>query len=174
MAWTERENWLRNVTFQGHQWIPQYTYISAAYWQEARDDLERICLRHPTLFPDLREGQIDYDAGVRAEADRHRVDAWGCEWVYDIDGLDGLVIGHPLADWAALETWRPPAAPTFTPAMAAELSAERARGRVTSYSTEHGFLFMRLFYLRGFDEFMLAGVQIGCFALLADLVSKKR
>ena len=154
MPWSERENYLRNATFQGHQWIPQHVYISGAYWLEAREDLEGICLRHPTLFPDLREGQVDYDAGVRSEAERHVVDAWGCEWVYDIDGLAGLVVGHPLADWEAMEQWQPPELPAFAEELARDLGEARANGRIASCSSEHGFLFMRLFYLRGFDAFM--------------------
>jgi len=154
VAWTERENILRNASYQGHQWIPQYVYVSPAYWQVAREGMERICLRHPALFPGAREGEVDYDAGVRPAEDRRVTDAWGCGWIYDIDGLDGLVIEHPLADWSALDTWRPPPVPEFTEDDARALRQARAEGRMAVCGSEHGYLFMRLFYLRGFDAFM--------------------
>ena len=57
MPLSERENFMRNTSFQGHEWIPQYFYISEAYWQEAREDLEDICLEHPVLFPGFETGQ---------------------------------------------------------------------------------------------------------------------
>ena len=84
----------------------------------------------------------------------HKVDAWGCEWVYPIPGLDGQVVGHPLADWAALENWQPPE-PVADPERIKALAENRAQGKLATLGLEHGFLFMRLFYLRGFDAMAL-------------------
>lgn len=155
MSLTNRENFLRNASLEGHEWIPQHVNLSQAYWHEAREDLEDICLRHPVLFPDFEKGKTDFDSGIRSEDQRREVDAWGCEWEYRLDGLLGLVTGHPLADWANLETWKPPEPPVFDAQKRRELAEKRARDEIISCDSEHGFLFMRLYYLRGFDNFMM-------------------
>jgi len=48
----------------------------------------------------------------RAEAgwffDHPGVDDWGCRWERtEVDNM-GQVTGHPLAEWSALHTYRPP------------------------------------------------------------------
>lgn len=155
MPLTERENFMRNASLQGHEWIPQYVAINGAYWHKMRGELEALCLRHRALFPGFEKGQVDFDAWVRAPEERRTVDGWGCTWAWEFDGFCGQVIGHPLADWEAMESWRPPSPPEFGEKERRELQDARARGQVASYSTEHGFFFMRLYYLRGFNNFML-------------------
>jgi uroporphyrinogen decarboxylase len=153
MSPTNRENYIRNASLQGHAWIPQTVSFSSAYWHEQREALEEIVLRHPMLFPDARRGEIDYDHGIR-DHQYHKVDAWDCEWIYPIPGLDGQVIGHPLADWDNLQTWQAPE-PAVSDERLAALAETRAKGELATLSLEHGFLFMRSFYLRGFDNMML-------------------
>lgn len=155
MPLTNRENFLCNASLEGHEWIPQHVSLSKAYWQEAREDLEDICLRHPVLLPGFEKGKTNFDSGIRSEDQRRKVDTWGCEWEYELDGLDGLVIGHPLADWANFETWNPPEPLVFDEQEREELAEKRTRGEITSCGSEHGFIFMRLYYLRGFDNFMM-------------------
>ena len=59
--------------------------------------------------------------------------------------LDGQVIEHPLDSWDKFRTWQPPSV------------AERVRGIAGGQDgdLEHGFLFLRLTYLRGFENFMI-------------------
>ena len=154
MSLTVRDNYMRNASLLGHAWIPQNVVISQAYWHEAREDLEAIILRHPVLFPDFKPGQTNFDRGMGADHQYRKVDAWGCEWIYPIPGLDGQVVGHPLADWEALGSWSPPQ-PKVEAERLQALADNRAQGKLASFGSEHGFLFMRLFYLRGFDNFVL-------------------
>jgi len=154
MALSERENFMRNASLEGHEWIPQHVSISGAYWHEMREDIEELCLRHPVLFPDLEKGKTDFDAWTHEPHERRKVDEWGCEWRWTVDGFCGEVLGHPLADWADFDTWTPPEPPPFGEQQRRELEEKRAGGQVASCATEHGFLFLRLGYLRGFDNFM--------------------
>ncbi len=84
-------------------------------------------------------------------------DAWGCLWHFPGDYLDGQVVQHPLADWAALGDYRLPDPADFTDwrQAAADAKQARAAGDVVRGRTEHGFLFLRLQYLRGFENFMI-------------------
>ncbi len=82
-------------------------------------DLDRLMRDHPRIFPEYDPATFDfYDEMplVYRQGERYR-DTWGCVWYNIQEGLEGQVVGHPLADWKALETWRPPEPP----------DAERAR-----------------------------------------------
>jgi len=146
---------MNNASLNGHDWIPQHVVFSQAYWYEAGEALEDICLRHPVLFPGFERGKGRFDRRNRREEPYRRVDAWGCEWEYELDGLDGIVVGHPLADWSNMESWIPPEPPVYDrEELRKKLDECRARGQIVSCGTEHGFFFMRLYYLRGFSNFM--------------------
>ena len=154
MSLTVRENFMRNASLQGHEWLPQYVAINGAYWRETREELEDICLRHPILCPGFEKGNTDFGACVLPPEQRVSTDAWGCEWEWEFDGFCGQVLGHPLADWESFQRWQPPEPPAFGDEQRRALEEKRSRGELTSFGTEHGFLFLRLGYLRGFDNFM--------------------
>jgi uroporphyrinogen decarboxylase len=152
---TTRDNFLRNASREGHEWIPQYVHVSSAYWHEMREPLEDLVLEHPVLFPHFRKGSVDFDAGARGEGVHRKTDAWGCEWEYELDGLEGIVVSHPLADWDAFDAWSPPELHPLSDDEKQRLHERRERGEVVQFGTGHGFFFMRLYYLRGFDNFMM-------------------
>ncbi len=155
MTWSARENFRRNASLRGHQWIPSVVVISGATWAEQREELEDVCLRHPLLFPGFRKGQVDFDAFRRRPDQKRVVDEWGCTWEAELDGLMGVVLESPLADWAAFPAWRPPAPPALPAEQKQRMAEARARGDAVAAGVEHGFFFMRLHYLRGYDNFMM-------------------
>ncbi len=165
MPLSERENYIRNATFRRPEWMPVHVAISDATWDALRGELEQVLLRHPTLFPDFRPGARDYEHYQFAPAHRAGedfTDAWGCTWRSSVNGLEGVVIHHPLADWAALESFAPPdpsvqwdRQPASWAAAQERAAQARQAGRVVAGSLPHGFLFLRLTYLRGFENFML-------------------
>ena len=76
-------------------------------------------------------------------------DEWGCLWAYPGNGLDGQVVEHPLVSWDKLPAWRPPSASDRLGAMCKD-------GEIPSVvKLQHGFLFLRLTYLRGFENAMV-------------------
>ncbi len=164
MALSHRENYLRNARFEGPEWMPAVVAISGASWNQCREELEEVCARHPILFPGFEKGKRSYretDEGLIYTPGAHFTDNWGCVWEMAVDGLEGIVSGHPLADWDALDTWRPP--DPLTQADRAPMdwattleNARKAReaGYLTSGGLPHGYLFMRLYYLRGFENLM--------------------
>ena len=165
MALTNRENWLATARRTRPEWIPTNVVVSHATRNQLRDEVEEVMARHPFLFPDFQPGQIDWDThsfGPGHTADQPFRDAWGCVWESTVDGLEGQVLEHPLATWDALATWQPPDPLTQADRgpmdwEAARRRAEEARscGEVVSGSLAHGFLLMRLWYLRGFENLML-------------------
>ena len=78
-----------------------------------------IEFRNPERLPfcqvDIPE--LPNDVTFCAAMDQHRAgwslfsaedDDWGCKWDRRDDVSIGQVVGHPLQDWAAFDTYRPP------------------------------------------------------------------
>lgn len=164
MPLSERENYLRNARFQGPEWTPMWVSISDGSWDQYRHEMEEVVRRHPSFFPNFREGWRDFDSYEFAPAHRagqDYTDAWGCVWRSSIDGIEGVVINAPLADWAALDTYRMPdplvqwdRGPADWERAERQVREAKANGKVASGGLPHGFIFMRLYYLRGFENFM--------------------
>lgn len=160
-----RENYLRAARFQYPEYIPVSIYLSQPMWNIYRKDLEKIVLKHPISFPGYREGSVDFDTLPYIDMDHpdytEVVDIWGCTWVYPIKGLDGAVIKHPLEDIDDLDTFVPPVPdiPNYTEEEWAEerkrVAEAKKRGELVGAGTEHGFLFLRHTYLRGFENAMI-------------------
>jgi hypothetical protein len=157
-------NYLKAITFDDPEWIPHVISISPSAWMKYREQLEDLVLRHPRVFPDYRKGEKDFDEidNPLYEPGRH-VDAWGSVWNNVRPGNDSMVEVEPLADWAAFDSWTPPDPlrdDTFGPRdwekVARELQGARAKGDLaTGGGLQHGCMYMRLFYLRGFENLML-------------------
>lgn len=157
---TERENWLRAVEFRGPEWIPCNVSLAPLTWHTHREKLEALVRRHPRVFPDLRPGSVSYDDfGPVYRQGEYFKDNWGCVWYNAIGGLEGQVVEHPLADWNALKTYRPPdprtqaeRGPRDWNSIDDDLADRRRRGRLCWGDGER--LFDRLYFLRGFDNLM--------------------
>lgn len=110
-------------------------------------------------------GQRDYDNwdfGPAHRADEVFTDAWGCQWRSAIDGIEGVVINHPLSDWEALGDYEPPnpmvegdRGPVDWAEIHQSIREAKRKGELTTGGLVHGHLFMRLAYLRGFENLML-------------------
>ncbi|NOZ21885.1 MAG: hypothetical protein GXP25_12455 [Planctomycetes bacterium] len=162
MALTHRENFLRNARFQGPEYMPCGISICGATWKQLREDLEDVLVRHPIMFPGFKKGQRDFDAAGGRSAAGEYTDVWGCRWENEIEGIVGVVVGHPLDSWDALDTYPPPdpntcdhMSPCNWDEKITNLKKRKERGGLTTGGMGHGFLFMRLTYLRGFENFMM-------------------
>jgi hypothetical protein len=169
MPLSHRENYLRTASFSRGtpppEHIPISAVISGASWDQLRGDLEDVLVRHPLFFPGFRKGQHDYSKrafGPANRANEHFTDAWGCVWYGAIDGIEGQVVRHPLDDWSQLDAYQVPdplvaadRGPADWEAARRRIAEAKARGDLTSGGLAHGFLFMRLSYLRGFENLML-------------------
>ena len=131
---TQEENYYRAVEFRFPEWIPIQVSLLPATWQTYREALEEIVLRHPLIFGQHQPGSKDFDELEGTYQKGKHTDEWGCVWENIAPGLDGQVVGHPLVDRAAVRSFEPPPVGTGLP---------------------HGFMFQRLYYLRGFENLMV-------------------
>jgi hypothetical protein len=165
MPLSERENYLRNASMTGPEWMPCSVSISGASWDLWRGAMEDVVARHPTLFPGFERGKRNFDEwdfGPAHRAGERFTDAWGCVWRSEVNGLEGQVEGHPLDDWSRLDSYRAPdplaiadRGPVDWAQLRRRVEDARERSELTVGGTPHGFLFMRLWYLRGFENLLL-------------------
>ena len=158
------ENMLRTIYFDHPRWTPVtvgFLPASMTKYGEALDDVRRA---HPRLFPRFTPGtaneQVVYqDFYVQGR----QTDCWGCVWDNIQGGLVGQVVEHPLADWDAFETWRRPDPmtenllhPRDWDALARQIAEKKRLGHFSpDHALAHGFHYMLLCDLRGFENLML-------------------
>ena len=163
-----KENYLRAAEMREPEWIPCAVSISPPLWHRYRERMEDLVLRHPTIFGEHRKGSRDFDDfGIRRKGNEV-TDEWGCVWGFLVDGLQGQVVKHPLEDWEALDSYEPPdplllnnvpeegAPPSLDSFDKArdEVEDNKRRGKLAVGHCSHGFMFQRLYYLRGFSNLM--------------------
>ena len=157
-------NYLKAITFDHPAWTPCRVGLMPATWIKYRDELEALVLAHPRIFPGYKKGDQDFDQLYNPlyEPGRH-TDCWGTVWNNIERGLDSHPVEFPLQDWAALDTYTPPDPlrdNTFGPRdwELAKQTLDDAKQRgdlAVGGGLMHGFMYMRLFYLRRFENLMI-------------------
>ena len=129
----QNDRW-KSLLFQRPEHLPVSVSILPATWIKHREALEEIVRRHPVLFGS-QNGERDYDAVRDPEyIEGQTVDAWGCVWDNLVQGMAAIVTGHPVP--RREDVWK--------------LSEPEE-----DIGFPHGFMFLRLTDLRGFEEMML-------------------
>jgi len=150
------------------EWIPCRVVLTPPLWAMHRERLEELVLQHPALFREYKRGsRVFDDFGLRRKGNII-TDNWGCVWHYEMNGHAGIVKEHPLEKWENFKSYKPPdpLKPTFRCAGGppsppnfeeAQRNIEKAKkeGRLAVGSCPHGFMFQRLYYLRGFKNLMI-------------------
>jgi uroporphyrinogen decarboxylase len=134
--------------------------------REYPGELDELMRSHPRIFPEYDPATLG-SCGEMPAAHRKGemfTDNWGCVWANAIEGLEGQVVGHPLADWNALAAWRPPDPTKKTERgdrdwekTRATMDERKAKGLLTCGEAER--LFDRLYFLRGFENLMFDFAQ---------------
>lgn len=131
---TREENYYRTVEFRYPEYIICTVSLLPATWSKYRDDLQDLVIRHPIIFGEQKKDpNRNYDNFGGTYVEGEHVDNWGCVWKNIHGGMEALVVKHPLDDWSKFDNYVPP----------------------TSGGLPHGFMYMRLYYLRGFENFMI-------------------
>ena len=156
------EQRLRAIRFDGPAYVPVNFQINkaCAHDPDVRR-LETLIRSHPLLFPDPERRITDLHsepAPWQREGEPYR-DPWGCLWQTTEHGITGCVVEHPLEDWANWPSWTPPNPERFNgwgpfdwDATAASRNTQLERGELRDGALRHGFLFLTLTYLRGFEN----------------------
>lgn len=129
------EDRMKAMTFEHPEFIPIAVYFLPAAWMKHREKLDAIVARHPIACPDQQaSGPRDYDAVSGHYVAGKHVDAWGCVWESVRTGMDAIVKQHPVPTREAVRALKAPPPADSLP---------------------HGFMYLRLGDLRGFEEIMI-------------------
>jgi len=157
---TARENFIRALEFKNPQWIPIHFDLIPAVRIKYGQALKEMLLGHPLIFEAGEVEQMNYaEPGLFHTAGEHYTDDWGCVWYCARDGILGQVVGHPLADWKALDTIKPPdpSEQENWEQIKTTAQQQRAEGKVVYGGTSvvHGGFFDRLQFLRGLENLLI-------------------
>lgn len=157
------DNTLRAIRFDRPEHIPMIFWINPACWHHyPHEVLFELMSEHPLLFPDFTcEHKVVPDLAPWERSGTAYTDDWGCIWETTDDGITGAVTQHPLKDWDAIQSFTPPD-PAQTNGMAAidwsaiknKILNAKADGKHGVGSLEHGHAFLRLSYLRGYENLL--------------------
>jgi len=184
MSLTERENFIRTVTFDSPERTPvEYMSFYYATWAKYGQELEELVLRHPTIYHTYKRGSVDFRLDPPGSREgEYFTDNWGCVWYVAPGGggMMGQVVGHPLADWSALDTYRPPDPLALGdrrardwPKFEAEAAEMRRAGKVVWGQV--GSVFDIFYHLRGFENLMIDfATDAPQLPLLIEMVGEQR
>jgi len=146
-----RERVFRALERTGPDRLPLYhQLIPGAFIRHGRK-LEELLARYPSDFSDAGYyGDTEYGP---ARGLGH-ADAWGAVWVRVSDDYKGQVVGHPLADWSALDTYRFPD-PSQVGDFSRVIETVQKNPGHRFLLVDGDTLFQRMFYLRGFENLMI-------------------
>jgi len=122
------------MTYDHPEFIPVAVGMLPAAWIKYREALEEIVLRHPIIFGEGSRGARDFDSVPETYAAGTHVDTWGCVWSNVKHGAESIVTGHP--------------APT-------RQDVYRLKTPPAGSGLKHGFMWLILSDLRGFEELMV-------------------
>ena len=156
---------MRAVEFRYPQWIPCVVSIMPATWIKHKGEVEKIVLEHPNLFPHYKKGDFKKVKLTRAYQKGRWKDVWGIVWENIEEGLDSVPVEKeaPLRDWEHLKNYKAPH-PLFFDWFGEKIDWEERKGQLqrakkeenlASGSLVHGFMYMWLYYLRGFTNLMM-------------------
>ena len=156
-------DFLKAYTFSGPGRIPARFEINYACL-EAYDlqQLRRLVSRHPSLFKTHEEGFLDPRMRQPAPWQTEGIDyedSWGSGWRTTTNGITGTVIRFPLADWASFAGYLPPDPQEHDgwtridwEAVRQRVGKERETIGFSIGELRHGFFFLTLEYLRGYEN----------------------
>ena len=159
------QNYLDAIHFNRPDWIPAGVSLLPGAWLKHGEAMEEVVLDHPRLFPGYKQGGFR-DMRLSRQYQKGRwTDAWGVVWHNAEDGISSTPVESeaPLQDWAAFDAYEPPnplevddhGDPVDWDQRGKGIAHAKESGGLASGGLIHGFMFMRLFYLRGFSNFMM-------------------
>lgn len=121
--------------FDYPEYIPVSVSLLPATWVKYREELDRLVARHPVIFGKQEVGKRNYDAVGGTYVKGEHTDRWGCVWTNIAHGMEAMVKYHPVPTRADIHKLKAP--------------------DIIDGSFPHGFMYLRLMDLRGFEELMM-------------------
>lgn len=158
-------NFLKAVLFDYPEWIPCGVGFLPATWFKYGEELEKIILSHPLIFPNYKKGSFKNMNLFPGYKKGRFKDVWGIVWENLEEGICGAPNEElaPLKNWDDFEKFKIPD-PLKYDRYGNEIDWEKIKlnfdktkkeGKIACGGLFHGSMYMQLYYLRGFENFMI-------------------
>jgi uroporphyrinogen decarboxylase len=124
----------RAMKFERPGMIPARVGVLPAAWAKHREQLSAIAAQYPEFLPARKTDYDQIGSWAKTYAAGDHVDAWGCVWRNVYHGHEAMVKVHPVPRREDVWKLQMPKEDTGLP---------------------HGFMYLRLADLRGFEELMV-------------------
>jgi hypothetical protein len=125
---------VKAMTWSSPETIPVSIGMLPAVWKKYPGEIKDITARYPQFFGDISERYNYNDFTPASYHEGEFADEWGCVWSNIQEGMESIVTGHPVKTREDIRTLKIP---------------DDRTGRIP-----HGFMYLRLLDLRGFEEAM--------------------
>ena len=127
---------VRAMTYQYPERIPVWVNFLPATWLHYGEELIRLAKEYPDLIYNVPESveQVRQNMAPTYRLGEY-TDEWGCVWKNLEEGMDAYVVEHPVKTREDIRRLKVP---------------ENRDGQLP-----HGLMYLRLLYLRGFEEAMI-------------------
>ena len=159
------QNYLDAVHFNHPRWIPVSVSLLPGTWLKHGEAVEEVVLDFPEFFPGYKAGAFKDMTVPRTHQTGRWTDAWGTVWDNAHEGINAIPVDDeaPLRDWDAFDSYDPPdplaiddyGHPRDWDRIAQSFTRAKEGGSLATGGLIHGFMFMRLYYLRGFTGLMI-------------------
>ncbi len=126
-------DYIKTILYKSPSRMPVFVSFLPATWEKHKGALNEIRSRYPLVFGENAQPVIEYFTPPSYHAGGF-TDAWGCVWSNVREGYESIVTGHPIPERDNVKGFRAPS---------------------TDVGLPHGFMFLRLCDLRGFEEMMI-------------------
>ena len=123
------------MLYESPEILPVNLSVLPAAWMHYGEELLRLIKEYPDLMPQLPDLELIQKNMSDSYRFGNTVDEWNCVWSNIEDGMEAYVTGHPCPNREDIKTLSIP---------------ENRDGRLP-----HGFMYLRLLDLRGFEEAMM-------------------
>lgn len=127
-------DYMKAMLFKHPSEIPVSISLLPATWMKYREELSDLVERHPVIFKNYKREGHNYDWKPDSYNVGEFTDAWGCVWENVMDGFESIVKKHPLP---------------------AREDVHKLKAPSEDIGLPHGFMYLRLCDLRGFEEIMI-------------------
>ena len=125
---------IKAATYGYPEQIPVSVSAVPAVYIKYGDDYKKICAKYPDFFGEWEQNYDPYKNMPASYRQGQFTDAWGCVWTNEDEGMESIVTGHPVKTRKGVHTMKLPEGDVGLP---------------------HGFMYLRLLDLRGFEEIMV-------------------
>ncbi len=147
---TEREKWFNRTHFKGDGEIFCHVQTIHPIWENFKTSLEPVLKDYPNI-------SLSVGKDPKREKRNEQTDVWGCRWLYPGGYMGGQVVDCPIKDWNELKNYNPPDPEKHANWLKVKenIPNTKKQDKIATGFTDHGFVFLRLTYLRGFENMMI-------------------